>query len=68
MSFCYDQMQREKIKAESASTCSLSMMAGSGSSYRYDTPNLSLDDFEGNIYLTVTFPSFVCLNFCNGGR
>ncbi|XP_023530957.1 RING finger protein 10 isoform X1 [Cucurbita pepo subsp. pepo] len=40
------KMQREKIKAESASTCSLSMMAGSGSSYRYDTPNLSLDDFE----------------------
>ncbi|KAE8650799.1 RING finger protein 10 isoform X2 [Cucumis sativus] len=40
------KMRREKIKEEASSTCSLSMMASSGSSYHHNTPILSLDDFE----------------------
>lgn len=56
-------MQREKIKEEASSTCSLSMMASSGSSYHHNTPNLSLDDFEGNIYPAVTLPLFDCCKY-----
>lgn len=40
------KMQKEKNQAEAASSCSSSMMASSGHSYHYNTPNLSLDDFE----------------------
>lgn len=68
MNFSYYKMQREKIKEEATSSCSLSMMASPGSSYHHNTPNLSLDDFEGNIYPAVTLPLFVCLNVSDGER
>ncbi|XP_038901660.1 RING finger protein 10 isoform X1 [Benincasa hispida] len=52
------KIQREKIKEEASSMCSLSMMASSGSSYYHNTPNLSLDDFEalGNSPVTSSSP------------